>query len=188
MKKTVLLLALVLLPPSLQAQNTGTGLPPFGSFTSGGFDVINNQDLNATFSIPLVSSTGRGMPLSLSLVYNSNMYQITNGAWTSVTNSSGNPTWGWVEDMPKGGFLSWTTSSGVFKCGGSTCHLSRYFDYTYTDALGTVHPAPVSITCSPGCGGVLSAYTSDNTGYYVNASANPPFGTVTGPGGQLVTS
>jgi len=36
------------------AQNTGTGTPPFGSFTGGTpYDVVNNQNLNVHFSLSL---------------------------------------------------------------------------------------------------------------------------------------
>src|SRR2546425_3610458 len=104
MKKTALVIALFLAPSCLQAQNTGTGVSPFGSYTRGGFDTVNNQNLNVVSSIPIAYSGGRGMPLGLSLVNNSLVYQIVGSAWTPVTDPSGNPTWGWVKDMPSGGY------------------------------------------------------------------------------------
>jgi len=55
-----------------------TGTPQFGSLESGGFDVINHQDLNVNFSIPVVSKPGRGMSVSLAMNYNS-------AIWTPVT-------------------------------------------------------------------------------------------------------
>ena len=151
MKKIAFLLALALLPASLCAQNTGPGLPPFGSFTPGGFDTVNNQNLNAVFGIPLVHSAGRGMPLGLSLINNSTAYQIVGGAWTPVTDSSGNPSWGWVKDMPKGGYVTWTSTTTTTKCGTHLGFQTHYYNYAYTDALGTVHPVP-SISFLNFCG------------------------------------
>jgi RHS repeat-associated protein len=185
MKKLVFLVFLGLLPTYVAAQNTGTGLPPFGSLAPFGFDTINNQNLNAIFSIPLVYSAGRGMPLGLSLVYNSNLYQIVGGAWTSVTDSSGNPTWGWVKDMPQGGYVSWSSTHSTTKCGISWGPLNHYYNYVYFDALGTAHPTPINYyyICT-GWSGTLKGYTSDNTGFYVDASTSHPYAKVTGPGGQ----
>lgn len=148
MNKIILMLALALFPACLFGQNTGTGLPPFGSFTNSGFDTVNNQDLNAVFAIPLVYSAGRGLPLGLSLVYNSNLYQIVNNVWTSVTDASGNPTWGWVKDMPRGGYVQWTATTYLVKCGGSWCPQTHYFNYAYVDALGTAHLTPLNFTVS----------------------------------------
>src|SRR5713226_5255903 len=105
MKKLAVIVSLALLPVSLCAQNTGVGLPAFGSFT-GGFDTINNQNLNAYLAIPVASSTGRGISLNLSLVNNSLLWQKVGSGWTPATDSAGNPTWGWLKDFPVGGTLS----------------------------------------------------------------------------------
>src|SRR5258708_6489904 len=120
MKKLAILVSLALLPLSLSAQNTGTGLRPFGSFTSSGFDTINNQNLNANLAIPIVSSAGRGTPLNLSMVNNSLLWQKI-GGWTPVTDSSGNPTWGWQSDFPAGGTLSYTSNTQNIKCHAANC-------------------------------------------------------------------
>src|SRR5216684_2231704 len=102
MKNLALLLvfALSILPNPLHAQK---GIPPFSSNTSGGFDSVNNPILNAYFNIPIVSDSGRGMPLQLSLSYNSTIWHpvtTTVTSWTPVTDSAGNVTWGWQKDMP----------------------------------------------------------------------------------------
>src|SRR5882762_7159364 len=47
-----------------------TGTPPFGSF-GGGPDTVNLGNLNAHISIPVVHKTGRGMPFSYDLSYDS---------------------------------------------------------------------------------------------------------------------
>lgn len=49
----------------------GTGFPPYGSFENGRFDVVNRQNLNFNFGIPVVSRPARGMDFSLALNYNS---------------------------------------------------------------------------------------------------------------------
>jgi len=190
MKKLALLLGLILLPAALFGQNTGTGLPPFGSFTYGGFDTVNNQNLNAVFSIPVVYSGGRGMPLGLFLVYNSNVFQIVNNTWASVTDTSGNPTWGWVKDMPRGGYVQWNSASFSVKCGAGWCPTTHYYNYVYVDALGTAHPTPLNFTVTNGTqwAGTFTGSTTDNTGYYLDASTLHPYAKVTGPGGQLVAN
>ena len=45
--------------PRLLAQSTG--YPPFGSFQTGNFEGINLQDLNVNFSLPVITSSGRGI-------------------------------------------------------------------------------------------------------------------------------
>src|ERR1700680_749611 len=118
MKKIAFLLILCLASYPSVAQTPGLGTPPFGSFTNGGFDTINNQNLNAYFVISIASSTGRGMPLNLSLSYNALIWQpVTNGttSWTPVTDAIGNPTWGWAKDFP-GGQAAYTKTTPMIKC------------------------------------------------------------------------
>jgi RHS repeat-associated protein len=184
MKKLAFLLAL--LPASLYAQNTGPGLPPFGSFTPGGFDTVNNQNLNAVFAIPIAYSGGRGMPLNLSLIYNSNHYQIVGSAWTSTTDSAGNATWGWVKDMPQGGYVTYTGTTTTTKCGTYWGSQTKYSNYAYVDALGTSHPVPAA-SALYWCGTWASSSAgsaSDNSGYYLDPSTLHPSAKVTGPNGQ----
>src|SRR5258707_271801 len=102
MNKSILLLGIFLSFPPLVCGQTGLGLPPFGSFTSDGFDTVNNQILNVFFAIPIASSSGRGLPLNLNLAYNSLIWQKSSGTWIPRTDASGNPTWGWQKDFPAG--------------------------------------------------------------------------------------
>src|SRR5580658_8609493 len=71
-----------------------TGLPPFGSFSGGPFDTVNNANLNVHFEVPVFSRAGRGQSFSYSLGYDSSVwYPVTSGSttvWTPVTN------WGWT--------------------------------------------------------------------------------------------
>ena len=185
MRKPILLVGLsLLLPVMLCAQ---TGLPPFGSFTNGGFDTINNQNLNAVFSIPIVSSSGRGLPLNLTLNYNTLIWQ--NGAvWTPATN------WGWQRDFPAGGSVSYSTStSNPVKCfQGSQWYwatITYYSGYVYTDALGTSHGFPVDYresVCPAYNGGTYApAHASDSSGYLLSQAGTNPV--VIGPNGQVET-
>jgi RHS repeat-associated protein len=182
MKTIMLAVAFLISTSSLQAQNTGTGFPSFGSFTSGGFDTINNQNLNANFSIPLVSSAGRGMPLNLALTYNSLVYQNYQNTWLPAPPYG---QWGWF--MPSGtGYVSYTTLTTSTKCGTQWGTQTRYYNYTFTDILGTVHPVPsISIVyfCNSSWSGVFTGTATDNSGYYLDASTSHPYAKVTSPNG-----
>src|SRR6266852_6291124 len=99
MKHLALAVALLSLGlASAFAQTPTTGLPPFGSFQSAGFDTVNLQNLNDNFSIPVVSVPGRGTDFTFSIAFNSLMWQKQTGTpntWQPVVDASGNPTWGW---------------------------------------------------------------------------------------------
>ncbi len=56
--KYCILLSLLASGPAL-AQPTA-GLPPFGSFSGGPVDTIDNANLNVHFEVPIVSKAGRG--------------------------------------------------------------------------------------------------------------------------------
>ena len=62
------LLGLSMAVPGL-AQNTAVavGLPPFGTFSGGPFDFVNNANLNVHFEIPVVNKAGRGLPFVYTL-------------------------------------------------------------------------------------------------------------------------
>ncbi len=192
MKELAILASLALLPVSLCAQNTGTGLLPFGSYTQGGFDTINNQNLNAFLAIPIASSAGRGLPLHLALTYNTQIFRIAGGIVFPATN------WGWLWDMPPGGNAGYTIHSWQAKClvPGSPLFttVTQYSGYFYVDALGTTHSFPsISRTysqCYNTWSGTSSQYATDATGYYMTTGSC--FGcylpSVTGPGGQQLGS
>src|SRR5262249_53300820 len=86
------------------AQNTGTGIPRFGSFTGGTpFDVVNNQNLNVHFTLGLVSIATRSGAFSFAAINDSQMWKPINSVWTPATNAAGLPTWGWTIGNPNGG-------------------------------------------------------------------------------------
>src|SRR5437899_6543914 len=89
----VVVLSLVVYPAA--AQVSSTGLPPFGSFESSGFDLVNRQNLNVHFAIPIVSLPGRGMGFSHSIVYDSLIWQSNGTGWIPMSDVNGNPTFGW---------------------------------------------------------------------------------------------
>ena len=182
MKKLILAIALFVSASSLQAQNTGTGLPSFGSFTSGGFDTINNQNLNVLFSIPLVSSSGRGMPLNLSLTYNSVIYRDYLGMWYPLPVGK----LGWF--TPSAGYITYSTRTNSVKCTGYWATVTIYSNYAFTDIRGTVHSVPSINISNGGCTGnpwwgTFTGTASDDSGYYLDASTQYPNAVVTAPNG-----
>jgi RHS repeat-associated protein len=187
MKKLILLSGLfILFPFFLCAQ---TGLPPFGSFTPTEFETINNQNLNVNFAIPIVSSPGRSLPLSLNLTYNSLIWQKVANNWTPVTDASGNPTWGWQKDFPAGGsvgYYSFTQNNMKCEPGGYFYPVYYFQDYVYVDSFGTSHTFPVDYyysTCPAYNGGTYApAHASDGSGYLLSQAGNNPI--VIGPNGQ----
>ena len=188
-RATLIFMVLASLPFSLLAQNTGTGVQPFGSYSSFGFDTLNNQNLNAYFAIPLTSSTGRGLPLSVTLTNNSLIWQAAGTAWAPVVDQSGNPTWGWLKDIPTGGTIQYKSSTASLKCAPGTQFypVTTYNNYVYLDALGTAHPAgSISFRrslCASQNFGTDAAYVDDHSGYYIS---DPGGGapTVKGPHGD----
>jgi RHS repeat-associated protein len=196
MRRAAALVALFWLSAAfgLWAQDTGTGLPAFGSLSSFGFDTVNNQNLNVLFSIPLVSSAGRGMPLTLPLTNNSQIWRVSGAYWVPVVDQAGNPTWGWQKETALGGIVKYTSSTSNFKClpGTQFYPVTFYSNYVYIDATGTSHPAgDISFRRSDLCAsqnyGTYSAYASDDTGLFIS-DYNGGSPSVKSPRGDLVNS
>ena len=66
-----------------------TGLPPFGSFSGGPFDTVNNANLNVHYGVPIFGRSGRGLSFAETLTYDSSIWTPVSGVWTPVTY------WGW---------------------------------------------------------------------------------------------
>ncbi len=184
-KYTFIFLAVVLLVPIVTtAQIPGVGMAPFGSYSQFGFDTVNNKNLNTILNIPIVSSSGRGLPLNLALTYNSQIYQF-NGFIFSANNL------GWSWDMPPGGTSTYDSSSEQVKCFKPGyplwTTLTTYSGYAYTDALGNGHSFPTINWTYQQCGstwtGTGSGYASDASGYYMTTGGGN-VQSVKGPGGQ----
>jgi RHS repeat-associated protein len=191
MKKSILLLGIFLSFSPLLCGQTGLGTPAFGSFSNGGFDTVNNQNLNVFFAIPIASSPGRGLPLNLNLVYNSLVWQNLGGDWYPVADASGNSfSWGWQKNFPSGSISYSTSTSPPAKCyqGGQFywATTTYYSNYVYTDPLGTPHIFPVNYhtsACPLWNGGTgPPAYAGDHSGYYLSQAYTNPI--VLGPNGQ----
>ncbi len=67
----VLLLTLTLLVARPASAQVATGFPPYGSFTAGTFETINNANLNVHFAIPIISKKGQSMPFNYAVTYDS---------------------------------------------------------------------------------------------------------------------
>src|SRR6266849_5377654 len=116
MKRYVVFLAALFFAPLAFAQDPATGIPPFGSVQSGGFDAVNRQNLNVNFGIPITSNPARAGNFSFSIVNDSLLWKkVTAGSttsWTSVTNSDGTPNWGWKLYSPVGTISYGTQTRG----------------------------------------------------------------------------
>lgn len=181
--------ALVLFAAVMQGQ-VASGTYPYGTYDDLGFDSINVGNLNVLFSIPVLNKTGRGIPFSYALAYNSSVwYPVSLNGVTSWQPVNG---WGW-QGLNSAGFVyigySETFTSGTCGQYGQYSWQSwTYNNLVYSDQNGTVHPFPgasgayVSSTGAPpycpptGANplGALTSVTTDGSGlsaeYYTNQS------------------
>jgi hypothetical protein len=182
MRRFAIILALLISIQTI-AQQPGTGVPRFASIQSGGFDGVNRQNLNVLFNIPVVSTAGRGLNLSMSLAYNSLIWQVNGGAWSPVVDANGTPTWGWGRQYPDG---QPTYKFAWHRCISNDHHITNnghYNNYKYVDGKGTVHSFAVDFEVNPDypeCenGNPQTGYATDGSGYFLNAT-DPAFPTVT---------
>ncbi len=101
---------------SMAQTQLATGAQPFGSFTPTSFETFDNGNLNMHFEIPIVARSGRGMPFSYSLAYDSSIWSPTSssgtGTWTPQA------TWGWsAVTQASLGYISFAFSPGSAACG-----------------------------------------------------------------------
>ena len=100
-KRTLILISVVVFAfQAAQAQQTGSGLPAFGTFANSDFDTINAGNLNLHFTIPIFSKPGRGLPVTYSETYDNN------SLWTVTSLGP----WGW-EWIP-GWYNAWLAPFG----------------------------------------------------------------------------
>jgi RHS repeat-associated protein len=184
MRKLIILLSLVLLTTRVQAQSVtaNTGFPMYGSFEVGDADAVNRQNLNTNLQIPIFSGAGRGIGLDFSVSYNSLFWQIVNNQWSSITDQSGGPVFGWKYLYLPGTITYQETSSS---CSGGTTY--SYSNYAYTQPDGTSHLFSLNhtiSTCPGDTNGPTSGYAIDNSGYFLNTSNL----TVQSPAGTQITA
>jgi hypothetical protein len=135
----------VTLATGIASAQVATGTPPFGSYSGGNFDTVNQGNLNVHFSIPVLHKAGRGTPLTYDLSYDSSVWTpgVSNGVaqWQPL-----NTTWGWspISDALTGSVIVTTVS---IRCwiivGGERIKSDPYTQYNifgYTDPHNTVHP------------------------------------------------
>jgi RHS repeat-associated protein len=171
----VLALTLLALPKHAFAQ---TGTPPFASFSQSQFALINNGNLNSIFTIPVMSGSGRGLPLNFSAAYNSQV-------WAPEVNGAGALAWtpvaGWLLTSPIGQvtYQSNITTGSCGHLGQGYTDTTIYSGYVYEDPLGTLHPFSLrveevysSCTGNTTWSGTYSGYATDASGYYASI-ANP---------------
>jgi YD repeat-containing protein len=180
-------LAALLLAAMPASGQVATGVPPFGSFSSGSFDTVNNANLNVHFAIPIVNKAGRGMPFTYTLSYDSAVWYPLNGVWTPVAN------WGWrgVTEVATG-YLSHSTSQRhcIDPNTGFLAFYNLYGNWTYHDSFGIAHrSAIVTSDNSPICGvnfGQQSGVALDDSGYTIAATG--PLGRVSSRSGDAVNA
>ncbi|MGA8026815.1 MAG: hypothetical protein WB992_06685, partial [Bryobacteraceae bacterium] len=183
---------LMLLAASSLGQQV-TGLPPFGSFSGGPTDTVNNANLNVHFAFPVFSRAGRGMPFSYTLTYDT-------GVWNPITSGSSKvwspgANWGWnaVTQAPLG-YVTYVASS--HSCvgpppGNQQVSWTVWNSFAYVDWAGTAHrffglvlsnwqndspcgvgnPSSGTVTAEDGSGYTLSASADDDGDIYTSLSA-----------------
>jgi RHS repeat-associated protein len=164
-----LALTLMLVSISVPAQ-VAIGTPPFGSFSTGGPDVINLGNLNAHWEFPIVSKAGRGLPFTYSIPYDSSIWAPTpvNGAlsWLPSTSSFGWPTLA-ANSAGLPGNIGYSVSTAFYSnvpCNGGpyttygSYTVTTYTNWTYTDGSNTVYsfggpngPPTSSVSPNDGC-------------------------------------
>lgn len=123
-----------------------TGTPSFASLDTNGPEAINLGNLNAFWNVPILSKTGRGLPLNYSLAYNSLVwYPIASGSTQSWQPVTANGTyWGWQGLSTAGQSevvynMSYGTGSCYTSNEPSTYQTWGYNAVSYIDPKGTVH-------------------------------------------------
>jgi RHS repeat-associated protein len=174
-----------------------TGTPPFGSFSGGPFDNVNNANLNVHFAIPVVQKAGRGLPFNYVLSYDSSVWVPTGSSgsqtWAPVgPNSNFSPiTWGWrgITEAYFGTYGYTHTTPGC-TVGGTHYSYDVYSNFAYHDAAGTVHSFNITTTKGSSQCGVTAvssgtAMATDGSGLTMSVS-NYTTAVVYAPSGQII--
>ena len=171
-----LLAALLLVSLTVRGQ-VATGFPPYGSFSPGTFDTVNNANLNVHFTIPIISKAGRGLPFSYALTYDSSFW-FPAVSWMPWGNG-----WGWSggKPLPVMGYINYGTTLQSCNIQGTIYYYDQYMGFAYNDTLGTTHLFPATLTVSNGQGTPCpspppytgTATAGDGSGYTISVSAAP---------------
>ena len=172
------------------AQSTvAIGVYPLGSYSGGEFDLVNNGNLNAHFSIPVLSKAGPTLPFQYSLAYDSSVWYPSNVNGTTTWTPVNGTDWGWSavgEGAGTGGYvsyLSWQNSCVVSSGPHGTVYFywNDYNTYVYHDSAGGSHPFNITLTTwhtGAPCGSdsnpsSATALAKDNSGFTLTANINP---------------
>ncbi len=181
MRRCGLIICSILFVGSVFAQEPARGFPPYGSFQDGQFDSVNLENLNVSFSIPIVSVPGRGLNLSHALTYNSLIwYQLPNGYGKS---------WYWADGMltePGPGNILYDFQEEMCN---ETEVAYHYYNYRFEKPDGTVHNFGLDFYDTPTfCNfwtGPTAHFAEDGSGYFMDAT-DPLYPIVYTPAGVRV--
>ena len=181
----VLLFALTLLVARSASAQVATGMPPFGSFSGGPIDVVDNSNLNVHIQVPVINKAGRGMPFNYALTYDSSIWSPVNSVgqstWTPLNSTSS--TWGWgAGSQAMLGYVSYyTTEPSCVDHNGKQYYYEVLSSWAYYDAQGTGHAFPSSFSVSnesltPCVAGTYPPYsgsstTTDGSGWQISVTA-----------------
>jgi RHS repeat-associated protein len=196
--KLIIASAVFLFVPFVGLAQVTTGLPPFGSFSGGPLDMVNNANLNVHFEVPIMSKSGRGMPFSYALTYDSSVWYPVAVAGTESWQPATGFGWGAVTQALTG----YVTYSSF---GPNTCYNGQqpvtfytFNDFSYVDSLaaqhlfniGTIY-SPASQACNNGSGiGPTQAtgQTTDGSGYTMTGYAGATSASISAVTGRSGTS
>jgi RHS repeat-associated protein len=191
MRRTLPFLAIaatLLLSAGASGQVT-TGLPPFGSFSGGPFDTVNNANLNVHFEIPIRTKSGRGLSFYYILAYDGSVWSDGSGTgpWTPAAN------WGWstISDGATGYVryqdVTYSCVAGSYP-NFTTYYWTIYYHFSYWDTFGNFHSfgnTAVSTAYGIPCASnqppnTAKVNAADDSGYTLSVAASS-----TGPSGSV---
>ena len=154
-------------------------MPPLSTVQSLPEGTLNLGDLNLHVAVPIVNKAGRGVPLTYTLGFDSDV-------WTPVTNSTWEPAfdWGWTTETDAfTGYVTYQTSPQ--QCAYGTSYPPQMYNFTlyenfiYYDQFGAAHlinmeplQYPTGLPCGPNYPSSNSASAQDGSGLTLYASDN----------------
>lgn len=177
---------------SMLAQAPGTGPYPFASFDNRGFDSINLGNNNIRFTIPIVSTPGRGLGFNYAIQYEGLIWNpVNDGVNTTWTPA---PTWGFtgiLNGTAFSGFMTHDTQINTDACPvdryGRSSSTQTFYNYAYQDPYGAVHGFNYTYTTpcvGSGSGATVTGQgpATDGSGYSFNGHLTNRNGVLISPG------